>query len=118
DEHQECQSPNEQRDALRMARQMVVLDRKPYSKEEREQREGFEVDGNHQKRVQRSVKLAAINPTAQELLEDRDPELGGDVNCHHTEKCDASHHVDREDAFRRSYGTSICGRAGLQFLAF
>jgi hypothetical protein len=35
--------------------------------------------------VQRTVKPAAIDPIMQELLEDRDAELGGDVDRHHSE---------------------------------
>src|SRR5262249_36619810 len=94
DKHQECQSPHEQCDALRMGRQMIVLDRQPHSEEKREQCEGLEVDADHQKQVQRTVKPTAIDIITQELLEDRDAELGGDIDRHHTEKGDASHDVD------------------------
>ena len=85
DKHQERQSPDEQRDALRVGRQMIVLDRQPYSEEKREQCEGLEIDADHQKRMQRTVKPTAIDMIMQELLKDRDAELGGDIDRHHTE---------------------------------
>src|SRR5262245_16956741 len=57
DKHHECQSLDEQRDALRMERQMIVLDRQPYSEEKREQCEGLEVDADLSPRTRAPTRL-------------------------------------------------------------
>ena len=77
---------------------MVVLDRKPHSEEEREQRERLQVDTYHQKRVQCAVKPAAIDPVTQELLENRDAKLGDEVDRQHTKQRGTAYRIDCPDA--------------------
>ena len=82
---------------------MIVLDGKAYAKKEREEREGFQIDADHQYPIERAIEWRAVTPNRQELPEDRDPEYGDDVDCHDPEQGNAARTIDRCNAIRRRY---------------
>src|SRR4029077_17648883 len=82
DEHEESQPPHEQCRTARIRRQVIVLNSKAYAEKEREQRERFQIDADHQYRIKRAIEPGSVTSIRQESLENRDPEYGGDVDRH------------------------------------
>ena len=114
DEHEERQPPDEQRRAAGVGRQMIVLDREADAEQQREKREGLQVDADHQDRIERAIQPAVVRPNwqiahGQEAFEDRDPEDGDDIDRHDAEQGDTPDDVDRGDAIGR--GDRTGGRA-------
>jgi hypothetical protein len=106
DEHEECQSPDEQYVTARTRRQVLVLNGKAHSKKEGEQRERLQIDASHQYRIKRAIELGAVTSIGQETLKNRDAEYSGDVNRHDAEQSDATRHVDRRNSIGRRYRAS------------
>src|SRR5258708_35835809 len=102
-EHKERQAPDEQYSAAGTCRQMIEMDGKADAKKEREKRKRFQIDAGHQYPIKRTIEPRPVTSIRQELLEDRDPEYGGDVDRHDPEQGDASHDIERRNAIGGRY---------------
>ena len=65
DEHEESQPPDEQCRTAGIGRQVIVLDGKAYSEKEREQRERFQIDADHQYRIKRAIEPGPVTSSGR-----------------------------------------------------